>query len=50
MGRLRRTDCSGPGILRRRHGRGFSYVDAAGRRVEAPEVLERIHELAIPPA
>jgi DNA topoisomerase IB len=48
--RLRRADCSGPGIRRRRHGRGFSYVDADGNRVDEPEVLERIAELAIPPA
>jgi len=48
--RLRRADCSGPGIRRRRHGRGFSYVDADGNKVEDPEVLQRIAELAIPPA
>jgi DNA topoisomerase IB len=48
--RLRRADCSGPGIRRRRHGRGFSYVDTDGNRVDEPEVLERIAELAIPPA
>ena len=48
--RLRRADCSGPGIRRRRRGRGFSYVDSEGRRIDDPEVLERIAELAIPPA
>jgi DNA topoisomerase IB len=48
--RLRRADCSGPGIRRRRHGRGFSYVDSDGNRVDEPEVLQRIAELAIPPA
>jgi DNA topoisomerase I len=48
--RLRRVDCSGPGIRRRRHGRGFSYVDADGNRIDDPEVLRRIAELAIPPA
>src|SRR3954449_13341838 len=49
--RLRRSDCAGPGIRRRRHGRGFVYVDdATGERVEDPEVLERISELVIPPA
>src|SRR5436305_416285 len=26
-GRLRRSDCSGAGIHRVRHGRGFAYVD-----------------------
>ena len=28
---LRRADCSGPGIRRKRHGSGFSYVDDDGR-------------------
>jgi DNA topoisomerase IB len=48
--RLRRADCSGPGIRRRRHGRGFSYLDAGGNRIDDPEVIQRIAELAIPPA
>jgi DNA topoisomerase I len=48
--RLRRADCTGPGIARRRHGRGFRYVDRDGESVEDPEVLQRIHELVIPPA
>ena len=47
--RLRRADCSDPGIRRVRRGRGFGYVDASGQRVES-EVLARIAELAIPPA
>ena len=50
MARLRRVDCSGPGITRRRRGRGFEYRDEAGCRVADAEVLQRIHELAIPPA
>jgi DNA topoisomerase-1 len=50
MSRLRRADCSGPGIRRVRRGRGFSYVDSDGQRVDAPEVLARITELVIPPA
>jgi DNA topoisomerase IB len=49
MARLRRADCSGPGIERRRRGRGFEYLED-GERVEDPEVLERIRELVIPPA
>jgi DNA topoisomerase-1 len=47
--RLRRVDCSGPGIERRRRGRGFEYFED-GERVEDPEVLDRIRELVIPPA
>ena len=39
MARLRRADCSGPGIQRVRRGRGFSYVDADGGKVDEPEVL-----------
>jgi DNA topoisomerase I len=48
--RLRRADCSGPGLRRVRRGRGFGYVDADGERIDEPEVLQRIQELAIPPA
>ena len=50
MPRLRRVDCSEPGIARRRRGRGFEFVDEDGNRVDDPEVLQRINELAIPPA
>ncbi len=50
MPRLRRSSCATPGIARRRRGRGFDYRDPDGARVEDPEVLARIHELAIPPA
>ena len=49
-GRLRRSDCAAEGIRRRRNGGGFSYVDADGERIEDEETLERIRELAIPPA
>jgi DNA topoisomerase IB len=50
MARLRRADCSGPGLRRVRRGRGFSYLDSDGERVGDPEVLARIAELVIPPA
>jgi DNA topoisomerase-1 len=49
-GRLRRSDCSGPGISRVRRGRGFAYRDQRGGRVEDRETLDRIRALAIPPA
>ena len=48
--RTRRVDCTRPGIARVRRGRGFSYVDADGARVEDPDTLARIDALAIPPA
>jgi DNA topoisomerase-1 len=50
MPRLRRADCSGPGIRRIRRGRGFGFEENDGSKVEDPEALERIAELAIPPA
>ena len=51
MPRLKRADCSGPGIRRVRRGRGFSYVDdITGERIDDPETIERITDLVIPPA
>ncbi len=50
MARLRRVDCSGPGIRRRRRGRGFGYVDEDGNPVRDEATIERIRQLAIPPA
>ena len=50
MPRLRRADCSAPGITRRRRGRGFMYVGERGERVGDPDVLARIDALGIPPA
>jgi DNA topoisomerase IB len=48
--RSRRSDCKDPGIAPRRRGRGFSYTRANGDAVKAPETLERISALVIPPA
>ena len=50
MPRLKRVDCSSPGIRRRRRGKGFEYIDNDGNRITDPEVLTRISELVIPPA
>ncbi|MGI9020981.1 MAG: DNA topoisomerase IB [Solirubrobacterales bacterium] len=50
MARLRRSDCSGPGIRRRGRGKGFSYLDEGGRRIGDPETVARLNELRIPPA
>ncbi len=51
MPRLRRADCSTPGIRRRRRGKGFTYQwESTGERVNDPDVLSRITELVLPPA
>jgi DNA topoisomerase I len=39
-----------PGIIRRRVGRGFVYLDAEGRRIRDRQTRARIRALAIPPA
>ncbi|WP_233358903.1 DNA topoisomerase IB [Thermomonospora amylolytica] len=49
MTELKRSDPSAPGITRRRHGRGFRYLDADGRPVP-PGTVARIKDLVIPPA
>jgi DNA topoisomerase I len=48
--RLRRSDCSGAGLRRRRSGRGFSFLTDDGKRITDRETLERVRSLAIPPA
>lgn len=48
--RLRRSTVGGPGVRRVRRGRGFSYVDPNGDRIDDPETLTRIEALVIPPA
>lgn len=50
MPRLRRSNCSGPGIRRVRRGRGFSYRYDDGSPVSDPQDVERIKNLVIPPA
>ena len=50
MPRLRRSDLRGPGIERRRTGRGFAYRYADGQRVTDPDTLARIRALVLPPA
>ncbi len=49
-GRVRRSDCSGPGLRRIRRGRGFTYADEGGERVSDDATLARVRELAVPPA
>jgi DNA topoisomerase I len=50
MSALKRVRCTGPGISRRRHGRGFMYFHPNGQRVRDDATLVRIRSLAIPPA
>ena len=50
MTRLRRVSCAAPGLTRRRRGKGFVYLDAAGNRVSDEATVERIKSLVIPPA
>ena len=50
MSSLKRVSWTTPGITRRRHGRGFVYAHANGRRVRDAATLSRIRALAIPPA
>lgn len=51
MARLRRSDCDGPGIVRKGRGRGFAYFDSkSGEQVSDPDTLQRIRDLVIPPA
>ncbi|MGI8498945.1 MAG: DNA topoisomerase IB [Gemmatimonadaceae bacterium] len=39
-----------PGIRRRRHGRGFSYISPDGQVIRAREEIRRFRSLVIPPA
>jgi DNA topoisomerase-1 len=47
---LRYVSDSGPGIRRRRAGKGFSYVDVEGTTIRDAARLRRIKALAVPPA
>jgi DNA topoisomerase-1 len=48
--RLRRSDPGGPGLARRRCGKGFMYLDEDGARITDAEVVARVTALVIPPA
>jgi len=50
IGGLRHARDDQAGFTRRRAGRGFSYRDAAGRRIRDRDTIERIRKIAIPPA
>jgi DNA topoisomerase I len=47
---LRYVTDDGPGIRRRKRGKGFSYLLPNGGTVQSAKELERIRKLAIPPA
>jgi len=47
---LRYVSDETPGIVRKRAGRGFCYLDADGKPVTDGETLARIRSLVIPPA
>lgn len=50
MPRLRRVRSSDPGWTRRAQGRGFVYLDEAGRRITDAAAIARCRDLVIPPA
>jgi DNA topoisomerase-1 len=47
---LRYVTGEGPGILRRRHGKGFTYIGVDAKTARDRSTLERIRSLVIPPA
>ncbi len=49
MPRLRRTFPDQPGWTRRRSGKGFTYLDEHGNRLD-PDQVQRCKDLVIPPA
>ncbi|MGW0160106.1 DNA topoisomerase IB [Mycobacterium sp. NPDC003323] len=48
--RLRRSNLSGPGLTRRRSGKGFTYHGPDGQLVDDADTRARIKDLVIPPA
>ena len=50
MARLKIVTRDDLNIVRRRSGKGFSFVDAAGKRIAGTETLARVRHLGIPPA
>ncbi|CDO87486.1 DNA topoisomerase [Mycobacterium triplex] len=48
--RLRRSTLGGPGIARKRRGKGFAYYGPDGNPLTDEAALQRIKDLVIPPA
>jgi DNA topoisomerase I len=44
------VDDAAPGYSRRRHGRGFVYLDVDGSPLRDPDMIERLRSLVVPPA
>ncbi len=47
---LRYVSDSGPGIRRKRAGKGFSYIGLDGKPIRAADELKRIKSIGVPPA
>ncbi len=47
---LQFVDDSGPGITRRKAGRGWAYFDPAGKRITDRDEIDRLNAVALPPA
>jgi DNA topoisomerase IB len=47
---LARSDLTGPGLRRRRSGKGFRYLTAEGKSLGDKDAVTRIKSLVIPPA
>jgi DNA topoisomerase-1 len=47
---LEYVDDSGPGIARKKAGRGWAYFDAAGKRIVDRAEIDRLNRVALPPA
>lgn len=50
MAQLRYVEADDPGYTRKKHGRGFTYLDAQGETIRDAKLREWIQSLAIPPA
>ena len=47
---LQYVDDSGPGIVRRKAGRGWAYFDPKGKRITDRDAIDRLDRIALPPA
>ncbi|PRC44503.1 DNA topoisomerase, partial [Mycobacterium sp. ITM-2017-0098] len=48
--RVTRSKLDGPGIARKRRGKGFAYYGPDGELLDDPDAEQRIRDLVIPPA